>query len=85
MILHVVYGIPKGLWSPAQPYPGIPSVPCASGMGAQLLYLDVGLINLQGNPSAPLLAWLGPQLVSTYTVFLKEMSAGCVWRLGPSE
>ena len=34
---------------------------------------------------SPLLAWLGPQLVSTYTVFLKEMSAGCVWRLGPSE
>lgn len=49
----MVFSIPKGLWSHAQPHPGILCVPCASAMRAQLLYLDVGLINLQGNPSVP--------------------------------
>lgn len=53
MISHMVYGIPSGLWSHAQPHPGIPCVPCTSAMRAQLPYLDVGLINLQGNPSVP--------------------------------
>lgn len=85
MISHVVYGIPRGLWSHARPHPGIPCVPCTSAMRAQLPYLDVGLINLQGNPSvsSPSLTW--PPSRKHLTQCFSRKCLVAVWRLGPSE